>query len=83
MDRVEIDVSNNSSTVVFVAAGMCLTNRCLATTEGIHIQTQGLMGGICEVRRRDRIRCHDIHTKFQKDWFRHSKVYKGETQTVI
>jgi hypothetical protein len=22
-----------------------------------------------------------IHTKFNKDWFRHSKVYKGDTQT--
>jgi hypothetical protein len=33
----------------------------------IHIQTHRLMEGIYEI-------CHDIHTKFHKDWFRHSKV---------
>jgi hypothetical protein len=25
--------------------------------------------------------CYDIHTKLHKDWFRHSKVDKGDTQT--
>jgi hypothetical protein len=34
------------------------------------------MGGIYEVRRSD-----DLHTKFHKDWFSHSKVDRGETQT--
>jgi hypothetical protein len=28
------------------------------------------------------LRCHDIRTKFSKDWFRHSEVDKGgDTQT--
>jgi hypothetical protein len=27
------------------------------------------MGGIYEVRRCGGLRCHDIHTKFHKDWF--------------
>jgi hypothetical protein len=44
------------------------------------------MGGIYEVRRGDGLRWHDIHTKFHKDWFRHSKVDMGEftdTQTAL
>jgi hypothetical protein len=32
-----------------------------------------LMGRIYEVRRWDGLRCHATHTKFHKDWFRHSK----------
>jgi hypothetical protein len=47
---------------------------CLAT---IHIQTCTLMGVICEVSRWDELRCHDIHTKFHKDWFWHSKLIGG------
>jgi hypothetical protein len=35
------------------------------------------MGGIYEVRRRDGLKCHNIHTKFHTDWFRHSKVDGG------
>jgi hypothetical protein len=35
------------------------------------------MGEIYEVRRWDGLRCHDIHTKFHKDWFSHSKVDMG------
>jgi hypothetical protein len=27
------------------------------------------------------LRCHDIHTKFHKDQFRHSKVDMGDTHT--
>jgi hypothetical protein len=37
-------------------------------------------GGIYEVRSRDELRCHDINTEFHKDWLRHSKVDKGDTQ---
>jgi hypothetical protein len=33
---------------------------------GIHIQTHRQLGGIYEVRRWERLRCHDVHTKFQK-----------------
>jgi hypothetical protein len=32
------------------------------------------MVGVYEVRRSDGLRCHDVHTRFHKDWFRHSKV---------
>jgi hypothetical protein len=66
---------------VFVAAGTCLPSRCLATIGGIHIQTNRLMGGIYEVCHSDGFRYHDIYTKFYKDWFRHSKVGKKDTQT--
>jgi hypothetical protein len=37
------------------------------------------MGGIYEVYRWDRLRCHNIHTKFHKYWFSHSKVDGGHT----
>jgi hypothetical protein len=43
-----------------------------------------LMGGIYKVYPWDGLRCHDIHIKFHKDWFRHSKVDGGiytDTQT--
>jgi hypothetical protein len=43
----------------------------------IHIQTQNLKGELYEVRRWDGFSCHDIHAKFRKDRFRHSKVYRG------
>jgi hypothetical protein len=26
-------------------------------------------------------RCHDIHTKFHKDWFKYSNVVRGNTHT--
>jgi hypothetical protein len=39
------------------------------------------MGGIYDVRRSDGLSCHDKHTKFHKDWFRHSKVQRGDTYT--
>jgi hypothetical protein len=32
------------------------------------------MGGIYVVHHRDELRCHDTHTMFHKDWFRHSEV---------
>jgi hypothetical protein len=38
------------------------------------------MGGIYEVRRSDGPRCHDI-TKIHKDWFSHSKLGRGDTNT--
>jgi hypothetical protein len=34
------------------------------------------MGGIYGERCQDWLRCHDIHTEFHKDWFRHSEVDK-------
>jgi hypothetical protein len=40
-----------------------------------------LVGGIYEVHRWDGLRCHDIHTKFHKDWFRHPNLIVGDSQT--
>jgi hypothetical protein len=75
------DASNKSSIVayVFVAAEMFLPSRCLATVV-IHRQTHRPMGGIYEVRRWDGLRYRDMHTKFHKDWFRHSNLDRGDTQ---
>jgi hypothetical protein len=36
------------------------------------------MGGIYEVHRSDGRSCHDVHTNFRKDWFRHSEVRRVE-----
>jgi hypothetical protein len=79
---------------VFNATGTCLPSHCLAMKRGIHfteplpsndkglhIQTHRLMGAIYEVHHSDGLRCHDIHTKSHKDWFRHSKVNRQDSQT--
>jgi hypothetical protein len=58
-----------------------LLSRCLATIGGMHIQTHRLTGGIYEVCLWDGLSCHDIDTKFHEDWFRHSNVIRGDTQT--
>jgi hypothetical protein len=39
--------------------------------------THTLVGGIYEVRHCDGLRCHDIHTKFHKEWLKNSKVDRG------
>jgi hypothetical protein len=49
---------------------------------GIHTRTHRLMGGVYAVRCWDGCRCHDIHTKFHTDWFRHSKFIRGDSQTT-
>jgi hypothetical protein len=70
MGSRENNVSNNSSLFpVCVAVGICIPSHCLATTGGY---TYTLMGEIYEVCHWDGLRCHDIHTKFYKDWFMHS-----------
>jgi hypothetical protein len=38
------------------------------------------MGVIYELSRYDGLRCNDMHTKFRRNWFRHPKVDKGDTQ---
>jgi hypothetical protein len=63
---------------VFVAAGTCLVNCCLATIGRINIQTCRLMGGIYEVHHWNGFRCHNIHTEFHNDLLRHSKVNMGD-----
>jgi hypothetical protein len=63
----------------------CVSIRCcdngftepLPSNEWRDTHTGSLMGGIYEASGWDGLRCHDIHTKFHKAWFRHSKV-KGE-----
>jgi hypothetical protein len=61
--------------------GYNLPSLCIATIGGIHIQTHRLMEGIYELRRWDGLRCLDIHTKFHKDLFSHSKFNSGDTHT--
>jgi hypothetical protein len=77
------DASKSSPIVacVFVAALTSLPSRCLATIGGYAYGTHGLMGWIYEVRRWHGPRWHDTHTKFRKDWFRHSNVDVGYTGT--
>jgi hypothetical protein len=35
------------------------------------------MGGVYEAYRLNGLRCHDVYTKFHKDWLIHSKVNMG------
>jgi hypothetical protein len=51
----------------------CLPSRCLVTMGNTHIDTQ-TDGRDSLIGYWDGLRCHDIRTKFRKDWFRHSKV---------
>jgi hypothetical protein len=69
--------------------GNVFTRRCLTMKGGRHFtvplpgndrrgtHTHRLMGGVYEMQRWDGLRCHDIHTEFHKDWFRHSDVNRG------
>jgi hypothetical protein len=72
----------------FVYCCVCIRCRGKVFTEPlptndrrIHIQTHRLMGGIYEIFCWDGLRCHDIHTNFHKDWFRHSKADSGTAGT--
>jgi hypothetical protein len=63
---------------VFFAAVAFLQNRYLVTIGGCTYWHTDLMGsGIYEVRRWVGHRFHDIHTKFNKDWFRYPDVDRG------
>jgi hypothetical protein len=78
---------------VFVATRTCLPSHCLAMKGRIHFteplpsndrrdtQTPRLMGGTYEVCCWDGDRCHDIHIEFHKNWFGHSEVNMGNSQT--
>jgi hypothetical protein len=64
---------------VFYAAVNYLPSYFLSTIWG-YTYRHRLMGGIYEVRRRDGLRCYDIHIKFHNVWFRRSEV-DGEGYT--
>jgi hypothetical protein len=69
--------------LVFVAGGSCLPSCCLAVKGGIHF-TEPLPsknGRVYEVRRYDGLNCHDIRTKFYKDWSGIQKLIGADTQT--
>jgi hypothetical protein len=57
--------------------GNFFTEPLPSNDRGIHIQTHTLTGGLLKYDT-DRLRHHDIHTKFHKDEFRHSKVDWGK-----
>jgi hypothetical protein len=61
-----------------------LPSCCLAMTRG-YTYRHRQMGEIHEVCCWDGLRCHELHTQFHKDWFRHLKVDSGrftDTQTA-
>jgi hypothetical protein len=81
-NNIENDVSDISSVVARIRCNWNMSTESLPNNKKrIHIQTHRLMGGIYEVRRWDGLRCHFIHTRFHKDWFRYSIADRGETQT--
>jgi hypothetical protein len=69
MDRIENDVSNNSSIFwsVFVAAITFLPSSCLANHRGHTYRHKNWWGGgeIYELGRWEGLRCHDVRTKLQ------------------
>jgi hypothetical protein len=58
--------------------GNVFTEPLTSIDKGVHIQTHRLMGGMCEIRRRDGLRCHAVHTNFIKAG---SDIQKVNTQT--
>jgi hypothetical protein len=44
------------------------------------------MGGVYEIRPYQGLKCHDMYTKFCKDWLMHSKfdkgIYRGEGHRI-
>jgi hypothetical protein len=83
MDHIENEGSNNFSTVscVFVAAVTFFIEPLPSNDNAINIGKRRLMEGIYEIRLCEELMCYDVHTKFHKDWFRHSEVDKGDAQT--
>jgi hypothetical protein len=66
-------------TIFFIVAcircnGNVFTGPLPSNEQWDNIQTHRLVGGIYEVLRWDGVRCRDLHTKFHKNWSRHSKV---------
>jgi hypothetical protein len=51
-------------------------------SEDTHTDTQTDGGGIYRACNWDGLRCHDIHAKFDRDWFRHLKVDGRGEQTA-
>jgi hypothetical protein len=83
-DRIESDACNDYSIIAYILCHRNVFTEPLSRndTRGIQIQTHRLMREIYEVRRWDGFSCHDIHTKFRKDWFRHPKLKSGrDSQT--
>jgi hypothetical protein len=68
-DRIENEAFNNS----IVACIRCRGNVFIELwpSKDMDTYTYRLMGGIYEARRCDGLMCRDIHTKFNKDRFRH------------
>jgi hypothetical protein len=54
----------------------------LPSKNRIHIQAHRLMGRIYEIRRWDGMWCHDILTKFHKDWFKQVGIHRHTDSMV-
>jgi hypothetical protein len=70
----QIHASNNSFIVSCIYCRGSVFTEPLPSNDRRDTHTDINMEGICEVRHWDGLRCHDVHTKFHKYWFRHSKV---------
>jgi hypothetical protein len=76
-DNTENDASNHSPIAVRIRCRENAFTEPLPSNHkgGIHIQTRRLIGGIYKIQCWDGLRNHDMHTKFHKNCFKHSKVY--------
>jgi hypothetical protein len=69
-NRVENDPCNNSAIVVFIfCRGNVFVEPLFSNVWGYTYRDR-LMRGMNKVCRWDGLNCHDINTKFYKDWFR-------------
>jgi hypothetical protein len=77
-DLTENVASKNSSIVerVLVATVTLLPSRCLTTIGGTHTDAR-TDGRDLWSTSLSGVRCHDKHTKFYEDWFRHSGIDGG------
>jgi hypothetical protein len=77
---------------VFVAAGTCLSSRCVAPNGGKHLNKQLSCNDRSDTHTDtqtdwrdlfcwDELRCRDIHISFHNDWFMHSTVDRWGSQT--
>jgi hypothetical protein len=82
MEMVSCDVIYLLSIVMIGTGVIAISRFCL---RNLRCSNVGITDGkIYEVRRCYGVGCHDIHTKFHKDSFRHSQVKRGvhiQTQT--
>lgn len=77
----ENDGPKYSSLMCIRCRGNCFTEPLLRYDRGLHRHANRLLVGIYEVHFWDGLRCYDVRTKFNKEWFRYLVVDNGDSQS--